>query len=431
LQPTQRQRVFQVALVWGEDLLVDMEPVTARGFTHLPFSENIGAGGSAPRVQLLTNGDAVVILPVGSNVRIGRGDALLAPADLFAAGEATPVELPVRGLRYVLGLRERVLVEGQSLRIVGRYLRPEDAPARPLGERLDVQFITTGIIALLFLIFVGALLRVSLRLGPTLSDDPQRNAPGSHFFKSAPPRVVRQPPLAAAGDVGSLGHPKANLPDARPGARGGPVVDEHHKPLSRADILASGLLGLLAPGGAAAELGQGGLTDNLKNALGGLHGPEVGDIGGNGGYGPRGTGPGGGGVDPIGIGKIGQPGSHGFNLCANCTLATVIVPPQNVRVTDGLSKDIVGRVVRKHWNEIRSCYEHELNRAPNLAGKVAVAFRIGPLGDVVAAGVRESTLESSSAQQCILADVRQWVFPHPAGGGVVDVSYPFLFDTRP
>jgi hypothetical protein len=432
LRPTARERVFQVAQVWGEDLLVDMEPVTSRGFTLLPFSESLGAHDRAPRVQQLANGDAVLILPVGARARIGRGESLKTPAELFAAGEATPVEVPVRGMRYVLGLEERIVVDGDRLRIVGRYLRPEGAPTRPFGDRLDVPFLTTAVMALLFLIFIGALLRVSLRLGPILSDDPRRNAPGVHFLDT-PQRIVRQAVAAIAGDTGRVGHPNRDHIEAAPPHRGGSVAASHASPMTRAGFLKffEGLM----PTGTGRELGPSG-GGNLGKALEGVHGPQIGDSTGTEGLGSRGPGTGGDeGTDPLLIGRIGgHEGGDGtggrFEEFRLREPKHVAAPVSLVHVTDGLSKDVVGRVIQKHWNEIRYCYEKELSLAPNLAGKVAIAFRIGPVGDVISADIRESTLESSAVHECILANVRRWVFPHPAGDGVVDVSYPFLFDTR-
>ena len=106
---------------------------------------------------------------------------------------------------------------------------------------------------------------------------------------------------------------------------------------------------------------------------------------------------------------------------------TPFAVPSNEILVNGLPKEVVEHIVRRHWNEIRYCYEKELSRNPNLAGKVAVDFEIGPLGEVISADVRESTLESPAVTQCIVGNVKRWVFPAPGGGGVVDVHYPFLF----
>lgn len=43
------------------------------------------------------------------------------------------------------------------------------------------------------------------------------------------------------------------------------------------------------------------------------------------------------------------------------------------------------------------------------------------------ASVTETTLGSSAAEQCMLSRIRRWKFPEPKGGGVVAVTYPWLF----
>ena len=67
------------------------------------------------------------------------------------------------------------------------------------------------------------------------------------------------------------------------------------------------------------------------------------------------------------------------------------------------------------------------NKNPKLAGKVAVAFTIDPAGGVAEANVTETTLGSSAAENCMISRIRRWKFPEPKGGGVVAVTYPWLF----
>ena len=43
-----------------------------------------------------------------------------------------------------------------------------------------------------------------------------------------------------------------------------------------------------------------------------------------------------------------------------------------------------------------------------------------------AAALQSSTLNEPSVESCIVAAIRGWQFPAPAGGGPVIVSYPFL-----
>ena len=93
----------------------------------------------------------------------------------------------------------------------------------------------------------------------------------------------------------------------------------------------------------------------------------------------------------------------------------------------GLSKDVIAKIIRDHQNEIKYCYEVELQRNPSLFGKVAVLFTIDGSGSVSQASVAESSLGNSSAEQCMLSRIRRWKFPEPQGGGLVTVNFPWVF----
>ena len=90
-----------------------------------------------------------------------------------------------------------------------------------------------------------------------------------------------------------------------------------------------------------------------------------------------------------------------------------------------LDKEQIRTVIRSHINEVKTCYEKELTRTPELAGRLLVQFTIGRNGQVSAAIVESSTFASSRVEQCIVTALTTWVFPAPQKGIVV-VSYPFV-----
>jgi outer membrane biosynthesis protein TonB len=92
---------------------------------------------------------------------------------------------------------------------------------------------------------------------------------------------------------------------------------------------------------------------------------------------------------------------------------------------DGLDKDIIRRIVRRHLERLRYCYERRLVEAPELAGTVEVTFLIGGAGAVVsssATGVGDNLLET-----CVADVVHRMQFPRPKRGSLVQVRYPFHF----
>jgi len=95
-------------------------------------------------------------------------------------------------------------------------------------------------------------------------------------------------------------------------------------------------------------------------------------------------------------------------------------------VRGSLSKEIIRRIIRRHINEVKYCYQRDLAQNPGLSGQVIVQFTVGATGQVVTSKIQSSTLHHSGVESCIAQAVRRWLFPRPKGGGIVIVSYPFV-----
>jgi len=96
-----------------------------------------------------------------------------------------------------------------------------------------------------------------------------------------------------------------------------------------------------------------------------------------------------------------------------------------------LDKELIKKVIQSHRNEIASCYEAQLTEHPKLIGKVVIKFLITSTGSVATASTTQTTVNNSEMEKCIADSVRTWQFPKPKGGGVVVVSYPFMFRPGP
>ncbi|MCA9550639.1 MAG: AgmX/PglI C-terminal domain-containing protein, partial [Myxococcales bacterium] len=62
-----------------------------------------------------------------------------------------------------------------------------------------------------------------------------------------------------------------------------------------------------------------------------------------------------------------------------------------------------------------------------LSGKISVYFTIAPTGSVANASVRETTMNDANVESCVEKVMRSLQFPKPRGGGIVVVTYPFVF----
>ena len=189
-------------------------------------------------------------------------------------------------------------------------------------------------------------------------------------------------------------------------------------------------------GGVSSIFGGGGLGGDLKSAMGNMFGAKTGNSGGFGGLGLRGGGGGGGGTgNTIGIGAIGTKGrgggtgdyGSGVGGLGGKQSVDVGIAADDATVMGSLDKELIRQVIARNRGQIRFCYESLLNRYPKLGGKVAIRFTISATGSVVASSVAQSTAGNPELEQCVAGRVRTWQFPQPKGGGVVVVTYPFLF----
>lgn len=179
------------------------------------------------------------------------------------------------------------------------------------------------------------------------------------------------------------------------------------------------------------------------HAMGNMDGSSKGESQGFGGLGLQGAGRGGGGgmsERGLGIGRVGTAGRGGGGRggkkygegaadMGEKKKARPQVVPQRPDVSGALDKDIIRKVVRQHRREIKFCYEQELQKNPELGGRVTVKFTISPTGDVIGASVTKSTLNNTKVESCMQRKIQRWVFPAPKGGGIVQVNYPFNFAT--
>jgi hypothetical protein len=277
------------------------------------------------------------------------------------------------------------------------------------------------------------------------------------FMVTPPPEDILQPQRASGTDT-----PDPGLQDRD--EAGGRQAEGEEGRVGRADATQeqTEMEGEIT-GGAAARVRTMGLLGVLANPeaddspLAALSdGPSVSDIlgglgssrtvfgRGSGGSGLRGEGGGGGGTGPgtlfggggvgtgVGVGSgsgggrgRGGPGAPGRPR----EEARISVGTGTPRVNGYLSPEQIMRVVRQNQAAIRYCYETELQRQPNLRGRIEVSWRINLQGAVTTSRVARSTMGNPRVEGCIVRQVRGWRFPQPDGGEVT-VDFPFIFGAQ-
>jgi len=182
------------------------------------------------------------------------------------------------------------------------------------------------------------------------------------------------------------------------------------------------------------------LGNEAEDVLGNLMASQIGEAAGWQGLGMRGTGAQGAGTKDglIGVGEGlkmfghgGGPGGpgQGYGRQAGALgirhASAPEVIPATASVRGSLDKEIIRRIVRRHINEVKYCYEQELTKLPSLAGRIVVQFMIAGNGQVLTSVLQSSTMKNARVESCTVDAVRRWSFPQPEGGGLVTVSYPF------
>lgn len=231
------------------------------------------------------------------------------------------------------------------------------------------------------------------------------------------------------GDEGQMGKKEAPKTNNRTAPKGDPNKKDEARALT-AKIFGGG------KGGISTVFGKSGLGGDLKSAMGNMFGAKAGNSGGFGGMGLRGSGGGGGGTgDTIGIGGIGTKGrgggtgtyGSGVGVLGGKQSVDVGITSSDPEVMGSLDKELIRQVIHRNRGQIRYCFESLLNRFPKLGGKVAVKFVIAGNGSVASSSVAQSTAANAELETCVAGRVRTWKFPEPKGGGVVVVTYPFIF----
>lgn len=152
-------------------------------------------------------------------------------------------------------------------------------------------------------------------------------------------------------------------------------------------------------GSVTKDTGVGGTGKSLEGIAGGIS--TSGRGGGNSGYGTGGLG-----------GKVG---------------VKVIPGGEGEAFSGTIDKEAIRRVIRANERIIRACYERELNRTPDLVGKLTVEFDIGEKGVVLRAAVKVNELGNRAVAECLTSRLKTWRFPEPPTNEVVTVAYPFAF----
>jgi len=442
---TPAQRKLRVAFVWNESIQHDLvrdepAPVTLGPEGDYSLPEDVARAIGSDSLTLLVPHGAGYALQVAPSLG----------GDVWVNGQRQPVS--TLGASVPLGPDDYGVVTLGSLAIFFQHVRAAAAPPRRRAS-IDLALVASVLLATLMcgscLIFGFLDSKRRLERDPFELDEDLV----SRFMVTPPPEdlledmqesgtEMEDPGLrtrddtggkAHEGEEGRVGEEDSNREDTE---IEGEVTDR-----VAAKVRQMGLLGALDGGGEGNAIAAALDVPTISDILGGTGATATRAGRGSRGAGLRGLGMGGGGTGPgslFGAGDVGAGigagtgmglgmGQGGIGAMGRERREVQIsVMRGRPRVNGYLSPEQINRVVRANQAAVRYCYQVEVQRQPNLRGRVEIAWRINLQGRVTTARVASSSLRNPRVEGCIVRQVRRWRFPEP-DGGEVRVQYPFIF----
>ncbi len=330
----------------------------------------------------------------------------------------------------------RIIADIGNVIFFGQMVYPGRRVVSRITQTLDYPFLAI----MLFCVFIGVMFGVILATMPPPPENEVMEIP-DRFVEL----LLQQPDIEesqdkkkdtpdAEGAKAKKEEGKVGKKDAKMEKAKGNKVEMNKQQIDKEIAENAGVLGALRDGSELdGVFGTSGLNADLLGGIGGLIGAKGVQFGA-GGLGSRGSGLGGGGTAG-GLGGLGTKGrgsgasgygSGGGHFGNKGEGAIGRIGGEPI-ILGALDKSLIDQVIRRHLNQIRYCYQRELTKDPTLGGKIVVKFVIAKDGTVSSASTKSSTMNSPAVQNCINGRFMRFQFPKPKGGGIVIVSYPFIF----
>lgn len=396
--------------------------------SEFPIATACGGWGSAYQINIASSFTGFILHASGAQESL---EALLTSGRGIEARELPDT------YSYRLGSDETLHLHHAGLVLQLRYARKETLLVPPLLQRLDYSWVNAVTLAMLThmlaLTFLLAERAEPFRLGVPHGPYAEAELEAADFV----PSVIASRPASGEyrprpeGEVGQRGRP-----DPSAGARGVTRVKPRPEDVQ---IVVDAFTDLFADrtGHVGTVFGDGALSEELTNALGGIQGDQSSATAGLLGLGLRGPGPGAGGLtmQAVGLGALGTAGRERNEDAVRSGPPGIIAKSDrpievvvgNPIIRGALDKELIRAVIDRYKAQIRYCYERELAQDPGLHGKLGLTWVIDPSGFVSDVRIAENSLGAERVERCVTSKIRRWAFPKPQGGGTVVVNYPFVF----
>ncbi len=207
---------------------------------------------------------------------------------------------------------------------------------------------------------------------------------------------------------------------------------------AKRDVTKSGVFSAFGSGGAQDKIAQessgSGALVGLADAATGRSGQAENRAGQGLGSATKDTGMGGTGKAALGInGGIGTSGrgsgnsGYGTGGLGNKAGTKIVTGGAGESFSGTIDREAIRRVLKANERTIRTCYERQLNRNPDLFGKLVLTWDIADGGRALHVHVSSNELGNADVANCIMDRLKTWKFPDPPANQQVEVSYPWFF----
>ena len=330
--------------------------------------------------------------------------------------------------------------------------RPQLPAAARGGFVKGIDWIFTAFITFSFMMHFGFIIyleNADWELDSGIGELPPEIA--RMILDEPPPPPVPEEPTEAPTDAPTEA-PVAEAPAAQTHAASASNANAQNTPTDRASAaeatarmgeeasaaaeqLLVGALGGEADSAFRDVLAGGAVTGNAADVLAQANGVGVASGAAGGALRSRGGG-GNGSGEGGGLGALGAAGGAAATAQQNEGTQVVEVRVRgNLRLDDGeaiggdgdFAAAQVVALIRQRLSAIRACYETQLRRNPQLAGKVTVDFTIQTTGAVSGVRASENTTGDAAVATCVTGVVSRFRWNPGPEGGSVTFSYPFVF----
>jgi outer membrane biosynthesis protein TonB len=105
-------------------------------------------------------------------------------------------------------------------------------------------------------------------------------------------------------------------------------------------------------------------------------------------------------------------------------------PVSDLAYPGRLPSEVIKSTIQKNVTQLKTCYDQQLAKNPDLEGRMKIHFTIEEDGTVSGAGVEDGEMANRKLRECLEKTVSRMTFP-ASKAGKTQITYPLMFKASP